>query len=121
MNCTFHLLNLKACVFQSSTELRISSFLTFLGKRRSESGFKWWISGDITKQIISLLLLEQLVHCFPSPDECYCCHWDIKTQKVTRIKVLLCDEDSLSDYAFRFLKLAGIQRPQKKKTLVLLE
>uniref|UniRef100_A0A8V1A989 ADP-ribosylation factor-like protein 2-binding protein n=1 Tax=Gallus gallus TaxID=9031 RepID=A0A8V1A989_CHICK len=90
-------------------------------KRRSESGFKWWISGDITKQIISLLLLEQLVHCFPSPDECYCCHWDIKTQKVTRIKVLLCDENSLSDYAFRFLKLAGIQRPQKKKTLVLLE
>lgn len=66
----------------------MSSFLTFLGKRRSKSGFKWWISGDITKQIIHLLLLEQLVHC-------YGLHWDIKTQKVTRIKVLLCDENSL--------------------------
>lgn len=92
MNFPFYLLNLKACLF--STEARISFSLIFTGKRRSQSGFKQWISGDIIKQIINILLLEQFMHYFPFPDECCCLHLDIKTLKVTRIKVLLHDENS---------------------------
>lgn len=89
----FHFLN---CLFQNSIESRISFSSMFLGKRRSKSGFKQWVSGDFIKQIINILLLEQFMHCFPSPDECCCFHLDMKTLKVMRIKVLLRDENSFT-------------------------
>lgn len=66
----------------------------FLGKGRSKSGFKQWVSGDFIKQIINILLLEQFMHYFPSPDERCCFRLEIKTLKVMRIKVLLHDENS---------------------------
>lgn len=65
----------------------------FLGKRRSKSGFKQWVSGDVIKQIISILLLERFLH-YPSPDEHCSFHLDMETLKVTGVKVLAHDENS---------------------------